>query len=70
MSFPAHTHHPCKILVLSHHGLVPKPGMHLSLSLFFFFVGLNLQLMEVPGLGVKSELQLGPMPQLVAILDP
>ena len=31
--------------------------------LFFFFLGPHLWRMEVPGLGVDSELQLGPMPQ-------
>ena len=32
--------------------------LSLSLFFFFFFFGLHLQHMEVPGLGVKSELQL------------
>ena len=36
----------------------------------FFFLWPHLQHMEVPGLGVESELQLQPTPQLLAMPDP
>ena len=40
-------------------------------SLFVFvFLGLHLWHVEVPRLGVESELRLWPAPQLVATLDP
>ena len=37
---------------------------------FFFFLKLHLQHIEAPRLGVKSELQLQPTPQLIATPDP
>ena len=37
---------------------------------FFFFLGPHLQHMEVPRLTVESELQLLPIPQLAATVDP
>ena len=37
---------------------------------FFFFLGPPLKHMEVPRVGVESELHLGPTPQLAAMLDP
>ena len=37
---------------------------------FFFFLGLNLQHIEVPRLGVESELQLPPCATATAMLDP
>ena len=58
--------------------------LSLSLSLSFFKIGMHLRYMEVPRLGVESELQLlaytiatarskpqlGPTSQLMAMLDP
>ena len=37
---------------------------------FFFFLGPQLQHMEVPGLGVKSELQLPAFPTATVTPDP
>ena len=55
---------------------VPKshcfgPKLHLNGFFFFLvFLGPSPQHMEVPRLGVKSELQLPPTPQLTATPDP
>ena len=45
-------------------------GGFFCLFLCFSFLWLHLWYIEVPGLGVESELQLQSMPQLVAMLDP
>jgi len=42
----------------------------IKLTFFFFFLGLHLQHMEVPRLGVKSELQFPDYATDTAILDP
>ena len=53
------THSICNIITI-----------HFSADFFFLFVGLHLWLVEVPRLGVKSELQLPSYTTATAALDP
>ena len=52
-------------------GEVPQSGWHFSLNtFFFFFLGPHLKHMEVPRLGVESELQLSAYTTPKATADP
>ena len=48
----------------------PCPGPRADITIFFFFLGPNLQHTEVPRLGVQSELQVLAMATAIAMPDP
>ena len=66
-----HVSHACKLIVLmSIHPSTHKNNPHFKAFSFFVFLGPHLRHMEVPRLGVQSELQLLVYATVTATWDP